>query len=246
MHVLVSRRGGMSILAAGLVLLVVGQTPAQTPKAEPSRPEPPRFQVANEIHGKISELRDQPVAKVDRRIATLTMGSGTTMLVDLGRPEETKRLNLRDGDAITVSGPIARFVGQPVLLASKVKVRDQSVDIDRKFRDISGQVVGMAYTALRISESTGRGIEAFATSHLLALVTMKDGQSAWVDLGPGSSLTKLNLKPGDEIPARGAMAGFQNGDVLVAHNVQKGDHRVTIDWSREQRFLREPAGSPGR
>lgn len=212
---------------------MAAEPPAEKPgAAKDQHAAPMQFSVRNHISGKLSDLHQKSVEGAQRVFGCIDLKSGEKINADFGSPDETKELNLKNGERVTVSGPLARFSDELLVLAQQVKANGKSADIERKLCDISGKVTAMQFTALLVTEATAKQAEELGTSHLLAAVTEKDGKRTWIDFGPGRNLAKLRLQPGDELSVDGALTAFPSGDVLVARDIQKGNQKHTVDWRR--------------
>ncbi len=204
-----------------------------------------QFDVKNHITGKLSDLRKSSVKGMDRFVGVLTTNDGASVMVNLGNPDQTQKLTLKNGNKVSVIGPLARYSGQEIIVADKVQKKRKSAAIDRKFFEISGRVSDLQFAAAQLIEPAQGGMETIATSHLLAAVKSNDGKTVWIDFGPGQKLAELKVQPGDQVSARGVFVGFKNGEVLVAHDIQKGDQKVVIDWSRELQVIRQARRASG-
>lgn len=66
-------------------------------------------------------------------------------------------------------------------------------------------------------------------SHLVARITLDDGTTRLVDLGPSRDLAGLGLIPGDRVTLRGRTGTIDDREVFMAERVELAGQRVQID-----------------
>ncbi len=120
-------------------------------KSDNNEQKEAQFDVQNHITGTISELKKKAVEGADRMQCVLTTDDGVAVTVDLGKPDETKDLGLKEKDKVTASGPLARFAGQEILLADKVKQDKKTATIERRMSAISGKLTDLQFAALALT-----------------------------------------------------------------------------------------------
>ena len=107
----------------------------------------PEFNVKDHFNGTISNLHVRKVENADRLMGTLAGDSGGQAMVDFGQSAQTKKLGLKNGEHVTLSGPLARFADEIMIVADKVEANGKSANIDRKFQDVAGKITAVQYTA---------------------------------------------------------------------------------------------------
>lgn len=164
------------------------------------------------------------------QIAKVRTPEGRIARVDLGPAEDLKRLNLQDGDQITVHGHRGTINERGVLLAERVEASGRTVTVNRPFeRDLnrySGKVLSTRTASFRMED---------VPDQVFARVRLDEGGTTVVNLGPKDQLSNVDLKglKGKEISFLAHRATIGNRAALVAEQFRVDGRTVRIDWTGE-------------
>lgn len=183
-------------------------------------------QQARSIVGEVIQTKTISVRGKQRQAATLETNQGEQIMVDLG-PKGQSKLDLREGDRLTVRGPMIRANDQRIVLATSVRQNDDRTKLrspsEQPQRTVKGEVQNV------------RTAEVRGESRKLAKLKTEEGNTILVDLGPAGDL-QADLSQGDQITARGAAVKAGDQQVLVAFELTKnGGETFSIDRGRMSR-----------
>ncbi|KAF0096291.1 MAG: hypothetical protein E1N59_258 [Puniceicoccaceae bacterium 5H] len=80
------------------------------------------------------ELQNRQGDKDQFTVVKLSLQDGRSTVVSLGRTNEVQDLDLQQGDRVQLMGSPGQIDGQPVFVARKLRVNDQTVDVNRAIR----------------------------------------------------------------------------------------------------------------
>lgn len=190
-------------------------------------------------------------------LAQVRLNNGQTKTVDLGPVNTVNRLGLRRGDFVLIRGQEKKLRGRPVILAQQLRHQGQTVNLNQgqtasnqqsrssgsssqfqqttqtrpssssQVYDLSGRIDGFRHLNLRNAVGQ-RG------QHSLVKITLQNGRSAVVDLGPKRNLDKIDLQKGDRIRVKGQRGRVDGRQVLMANQVRLGDETIRINRSPRQ------------
>ncbi len=147
----------------------------------------------------------------------IQMESGYDAIVDLGRQKELSDLEMSRGDRIKVSGQHASIGGEQVLLADRIRVENETINIDRKQvrQSVSGKVRDVNEINLDDDERE---------DHLVVRLEMENGREVVADLGKDASLDDLEIERDAEVKIEGQRRNIDGRPVLVARKIKvEGD-----------------------
>lgn len=183
------------------------------------------------ISGQLSNLKTVRLSdNKQHRMGKVETSDGQMVPVHFGTVDQTKRLDLSEGDQVQVQGKSARINDRQVLCAKKVSSDGQSVNIksekDRDLKRVRGTVSSMQSLRLRDQD------QAFT---MATIKTMGD-KSQKVILGPEQKLNQLDLQQGDELRLL-VRKGRLNGEtVCIAEQINANDQTVKLDRPEGKRL----------
>jgi hypothetical protein len=151
--------------------------------------------------------------------------SGYTTTIDLGPEKELSDLDLQRGDQIKVWGRHGTIAGENVLIANRIRVGNQTINIDRKKsrQEVSGKI--RDYSEVNLDDSERQ-------DHLLVRFQMEDGRRIIADLGKDASLEDLEIERDARVKISGEQTISGGQQILVAN-------RITVDGETTQVRQRE-------
>jgi hypothetical protein len=194
-----------------------------------------------QVRGEVQNLNPIELrGEQDRHVlAMVRTDSGQIERVNLGPEREVRRLNLQEGDYITLSGTEAFINDRPILMATRVNTDAQGAGAMRTAG--LGQSSRMQGQVIELWEGRLQNVD---DEHTLALVRLNQGQVMVVDLGPSDDIDDLDLDKGDQIVLVGRLGSIDGQQALLASSVATDDDSVTIDRERGQTSLRTRNGLP--
>ncbi|QEG37067.1 hypothetical protein [Bythopirellula goksoeyrii] len=188
----------------------------------------------HQIKGQVQKTKKLQVRKgPERLIAQVSADQGKTYVVDLGRADqfhqqgqsndqqsqdsgETK-LQVKEGDQISSSGPMMKVGDKHVLVAQTAKIGNQNEnEIDRSSLKLKGEVSKVKTTKIRGHECQ------------LAILKTDSGKKALVDLGPKDELD-TEIAEGDQIQVSGIPVKVKDRSLILAKSVTKDGEQTKID-----------------
>lgn len=178
------------------------------------------------VSGEVTSLKTFRSSRGEQhRFARIETSKGQTVPVNLGSVEDLRRLDLQNGDQVTVIGSLARANDRTVLRAHTIQSGDQRIDVTPRKQSRSRQFSG-TITSLRSTRMSGQNQE-----FQVARVTDDSGSTQTVVLGPKDRLSELGLRSGMWVSGS-ARAGRLNGQAaLVAERIAANDQTVRIEQS---------------
>lgn len=171
------------------------------------------------LRGHDGKAESHVFAKID------TENRGTER-VCLGPKSKISKLNLSEGDEVSIKAERHRVNNRPILMATHVEADGQSVKIERMKSDKANRVRG---TIESLNRRSFRGRDG---QFVVGDVELQSGRMTSVIFGPESKLERLDLQEGDEIRVM-AREGRLNGETaLVAAEIHANGETVTIPKSR--------------
>lgn len=181
-------------------------------------------QQRQKVRGEIQNLRKQNLTGSEDQsvMAKIETDEGRTATVCLGPQKQLSRLNLSEGDKVTIEGVRGRVNDRSVLLARKVTSDGQAVNVqmsdDRKLKRVKGEVLSKRTAKFRNQDE----------QHVVAKVRLISGTQETVNLGPKSKVDQLDLQEGDDV-ALLVRPGRVNGQpAMIAEQVSANDQTVEV------------------
>ncbi|KAA5541815.1 hypothetical protein FYK55_16530 [Roseiconus nitratireducens] len=160
----------------------------------------------------------------------LDLKDGGVVPVDLGRVDPLSKLNLKEGDQVTVEGKRVRINNRRMLSAQKITSGDQSVDIgrerDRDLKLLDGTVANLVSKKFRDRDNPFQ----------VATVETADGEKETVILGPENRLSDLQLKQGGDVHLLVRQGRYNEDSVWVADAIYDGEQAVTLSKMDAKKF----------
>lgn len=181
------------------------------------------------VEGQIKNLRTQSMAGTDSKgvMARIETEQGRMATVCLGPQKQLNKLDLAEGDQITVEGVRGRVNDRTVLLARKVSSGDQQVDVQmpdaRRLKRVRGEIVSKRNAKFRNQDE----------QHIVAKVRLISGKQETVNLGPKSKVEKLQLSQGDDVSLLVRPGRVNGQSALIAEQINTGDRTVEISTGRQ-------------
>ena len=179
------------------------------------------------LTGEVSRIKTISVRGKQHQAAILKTNDGQSALADLGPKNQTK-IDVQQGDLLTVRGPIIRANGQRIILVTSVRQNGEQTSLrrpgishsDANQQSVSGDVVETPTTTVR------------GQQRQLAKIKTDEGEMVLVDLGPADALEK-ELSKGDKITAYGAAIKAGDQQAFVAFELKtNGGGPVSISRSQ--------------
>lgn len=142
----------------------------------------------------------------------IDLESGYTATIDLGPEKDLADLDLQRGDQIKVWGRHGTIAGENILIANRVRIGNQTINIDRKKtpQEVSGKISD--YSEVNLGDSERQ-------DHLFVRFQMEDGRSIIADLGKDASLEDLEISRDARVKITGAQAIAAGQQILVANKI---------------------------
>jgi hypothetical protein len=172
------------------------------------------------VHGELSRLKSIYLLDEDQPhvLAKIDPGDGRRIPVDLGPRSDLGRLNLGEGDRLTVTGYESRINNRRMLMATTLESEyGQRVTINRHEGQPRQMIDGRVLSVR--TANTGRSAE----SSMLARVQTDDGRVVQLDLGPADEARDLNISHGDEVSVLGHRGQLQGEETIIASHVSVND-----------------------
>lgn len=143
----------------------------------------------------------------------LTMASGYDTIVDIGREKDLTDLDLERGDRIRVTGRHATISGQNVLIADRIRVGRETINIEREktSQEVSGTI--RDYEEINIDSGDFQ-------DHLVVRFEMEDGREVVAALSKDTSLDELEIEEDSEVTIQGERAFVEGRPILVARKIK--------------------------
>jgi len=91
----------------------------------------------------------------------------------------------------------------------------------------------------RLQSWQRKNIDGQPDDHTLVKLTMQNGRSLVVDLGPNVDLQRLDLSKNDRLVVQGLRGKINGKDVLMAQRIRAGDKTIRMsNWDPRDKFLR--------
>lgn len=202
-----------------------------------SQPKAPREAVS----GKLERMEQHRLAGIDGQVtvARIETDDGRTARVCLGPETQLERLDLREGDQVSIKGRRGHINDKMVLIAQEIRAGDQRVSIHlpsgRRLNRLKGEV---------LSTRTAN-FQGFDEAFLVAEVELPTNQQELVNLGPKSRLQTLKVQKGDVLSLL-VRPGFINGEpAMIAEQIEHDGEVVRLRRAEETRIFGTPAQDQG-
>lgn len=176
------------------------------------------------VYGTIEKLDQVEVFGTTHQVAKVSTYGGNEVMVDLGPKNELSKLNLKEGQSVTVRGQ------REMVAAATIEANDQTVNIDRDWSNDQQRMRQLTGTIDTLRTRTVNG-----NKKLVAHIESRNGNIRKVCLGEKSELNDLNLDEGDRIRVRGHDARMDGKRYFVAKKVQKAKRQSNNDRNRNNR-----------
>jgi hypothetical protein len=185
------------------------------------------------VEGTIRSLKTVRLVGMDQahRIARVETRAGRIARVDLGPKENLSRLDLQQGDRITVHGNRGTLDEKSYLMARRIQARGGNVRVNRPSDG------GLQRYAGRILKVRTASFEQHdVPDQIMARVRLDQGITTVVNLGSRNQLqdeldTSLRNLEGKNVELIAHRARVGNKTALVADQLRVGNQLVSIDWS---------------
>lgn len=195
------------------------------------------------VSGTIQDLKEISLAGVEQkhRIARVKTKEGRVARVDLGPAENLRRLDLQNGDQITVHGRKGTINEKGMLMAERIEASGRTITVSRPFdRNV------YSYSGKILSTKTASFQTQGVPDQVFARVQLDRGVTTVVNLGPKDQLSNIDVKglEGKQISFLAHRATIGNRAALVADEFRVDDQTVRIDWTGAT--AKAPSGRTGQ
>ncbi|GAA5511033.1 PDZ domain-containing protein [Novipirellula caenicola] len=176
------------------------------------------------VTGKILQLRSETIVGIDEPcvIARIRSEDNWPAKAVLGPKSQIERLNLGEGDEITVTGRKGRVNDRSMLLASTVSSGGDKVTVNlpssRNAKRVRGELLSMRTAQFR----------NYDRQFVIAEIQCQSGKKATVNLGAKSKVDQLNLSEGDELRLIVRPAKVNGEPAMVADEVMANGKSVNV------------------
>jgi len=168
-------------------------------------------------------------------IARLQTESGKQVDTYLGPNKRLEKLELTEGDQLTVEGHLSQINEQPFVVGHRVSSGEKSVTNRpprrQTLRHYRGKIKDLRTTSFRGRDG----------NFLVAKLTGEEGRSAQINLGKKRNLTKLNLEEGDQISVLARTIKIGGKSALIAQLVRANDRTADVREETKQQLKRPKA-----
>lgn len=155
---------------------------------------------------------------------------GNKIPVDLGRIDQVRKLDLEDGDKITVHGVRTRVNDKRILCARRIQVGDKTMSVgrerDRDLKRVRGE----------ISSVSTKRFKGKDQEFEVAKVKLQGDRTETVILGPAERLKDLDLEQGDRVQLLVRSGRYNDEPALIADQIRSGNKSVNVSKPEGQRF----------
>ncbi len=201
----------------------------QSQQQQTSRRQP---QDINRVQGQVQSMRTVNLTELNEQhvLAKIKTRDGRIARVDLGPKDRISRLDLQQGDRITVFGTRGKVNDQSVLMARRIQTDGQSVNIsragDRGLKRFDAQVLGTNTASFK---------RFTAPEQLFARVRLDNGVTTTALMGPTENYKNVNIEEGEKISILASPASVQGKNALIAHQVRADGKVISVDWGKAQK-----------
>jgi hypothetical protein len=187
-------------------------------------------------------LKSREGQRDDYSFVRVRLKNGDARVVSLGSRVDLSDLDLEKGDTIKVTGRNARIDDRDVLVASRIKVGEETFRIRKGNRPEAKQMVSIEGTVKQFSKTS---FDDAKEDNLLIRLELKDGKGCVVDLGEGTKLKDLDIEKGSKIRLKGEKTRIDGKSLIVARKISvDGDTtRVREKSQRDESARRDYGGS---
>jgi opacity protein-like surface antigen len=209
-----------------------GNTVSDDLYSDPMEPQQTEGQVR--LQGEIQSLQTRSINNRRMVVAQIRTQDNRTVPVLLGSPDRLDRLNLRQGDPVTVIGQRVRLNDRPALKAERIRADGESMRTGQAYSRSEGRRSPTMQVSGTIEDIQQVKIFGQPDLHAVAAVSSENGRIRVVDLGPRSQLGRLGLQKGDRLQVRGERGSINNNPVVAARQVVANGESVSIrrTWNR--------------
>ena len=176
-----------------------------------------------QLNGTVVRVQNPSVSGEKHRLVTLETSDGRNLLVDLGPTRNLQDLEIKEGDEITVSGPMVRVQDRRVVMARQVTTDEGRHQINRRFGSKEGQQNQQQQTSRSSRERQNsqnrqasqnrqqerqasqsrqvsgevlskRRVTVRGTERLMTDIRTSDGSQVTIDLGPVEQLNQSDIQ----------------------------------------------------
>lgn len=185
------------------------------------------------VQGKLADTRTIQLRGAEGKelIGRVQTQEGRVAKVALGPKNQLEKLNLQEGDPVTVLGQVGAINDRAMLIARDVQANGDTVRVERPpaaqgLRHFSGEIEKTRTAKLRNVDQ----------KQTVARVRLNEGPTLDVILGPQEDMEKLNLRQGDQVAFLGYKARLDRRPALVAEEVAAHGEVVKNELSDRERF----------
>lgn len=159
----------------------------------------------------VSLRRGQGVPQ-DHTWVRLKLQSGYESIVDLGPEKDLSDLDMGRGDTVRVTGRHASISGQNVLIADRIRVGGETINIDRKKskQEVSGKIRDFSEVNIQDSEYE---------DYLVVRLRMEDGKEVTTALGKDASVNDFDIEQDARVKIEGERKMVDGRPILIARKV---------------------------
>lgn len=183
------------------------------------------------VSGRVKTLKRVNLVGMDRKqaIARVQTQSGRTARVYLGAADNLRKIDLQEGDRISVQGHRGKVNDKGMLIARQIRANDRQIQVKPAkgggLQKLSGEILKV---------KTASFTEGPLPDQVFARIKLDDNLNTVVELGPEDQLQGLNPKEleGKQVTLLAHRANIGGATALVAHQLRVDDKTIDIDWAR--------------
>jgi hypothetical protein len=187
------------------------------------------------VRGKLSVMRSIDLVGDDEKdvvIGKLATDTGRTVSVYLGPSHQVERLDLQQGDQVTVEGVPSWINENPFVIGRRISSGDRSITNrmprQQPLRRFQGEIVDLRNT--EFGDRDG--------SYLVARLQTPDGRSQRINLGRRRELDQLKLQEGDRISVLARRGTINKRPAIIAQLVRAHDQVADVREQTRQELRR--------
>jgi len=172
---------------------------------------------AASIQGQVQGFREVSIRRgqgvpQDHTWVRLQLEGGYEAIIDLGPEKDLSDLEMERGDTIQVSGRHASISGQNVLIADRIRVGGETINIDRQKskQEVSGKI--RDFSEVNISNSEYE-------DYLVVRLQMEDGKEVTAALGKDASIDDFDIQKDARVKIQGERKVVDGRPILIARKV---------------------------
>lgn len=174
------------------------------------------------VRGQIESLNAVRFAGMPEEhvLARVQTDDGRIQNVDLGPRTNIETLALAAGDRVTLTGTQGQINQRPVLMATSISSRGQTVNVHRSAFGGMMDTGQMQRVSGRITRTWDTTFTHDDEDHVLAVVSLDSGQTLLVDLGPEDLIDEFDIGRGDRISLIGTPVFIDGVQAVCARTIE--------------------------